>query len=110
MDAAILSLLKQMGKPLTLKKRVYGEYDPDTGRPEATETSYTVQGAIIDNRDYMHGPQLGDRKALLAGKDIKAVPALDDQIVEGDFSYNIVDVHKISKGTEVVAYVCQVKR
>lgn len=111
MDREILNLLQKTGISATLRKRVSGSYDVNTSSVTQTTTDYTVQCHLVSYSDKVIGNLVTkkDRKALIAGYGMTVVPSDGDYLISGGVTYSIVDVQKIVNGTEVVAYICQVR-
>ena len=110
---AILGLLKRRGVTGPYFKRaVTGAYVPGQGSPSPSYTNYTITLAVIDYKDSiksLNNIQIGDRKALIAGKGLSVAPTPKDFIVYLGTTYKIISVHTIRENADVIAYICQVR-
>lgn len=112
MQTEIQALLTHTGKSLTLRKLTQGSYNVATGNVDGSSyADTTVTGHLINYKDSERGDLIrqGDRKALIAAKGLAVVPTAKDRIRENTIDYEIVSVHKITKKSAVIAYICQVR-
>ncbi|MEN6621488.1 MAG: hypothetical protein ABFD50_08075 [Smithella sp.] len=112
LQTSILRLLKSKGVTGTLRRSTIGAYVPGTGSPAPSYTNYSITLAVIDYKDSIvpnNNIQIGDRKALIAGKGLSVVPRNQDFIIYLGTTYKIIQVHTIRENANVVAYICQVR-
>ncbi len=114
---AMNTLVTQFGRVVTLRKPLYGSYDPTTGTVgSVTNTDYTVKCYMADfslsevNNDSV---LMGDRKALLPSLDTSgnAIPEPDAEDTISGFgdTVKVVSVQKIYHADTLVCYICQVR-
>lgn len=111
-------LLLGKGQPVVITHTVIGEYDPETGLVENTESSVTGVGAIIEwDARQVDGTliKIGDRRMLLsalngAGGDLTP-PVLGDTVTdEAGVVYTLVAPLKmISPAGTTVLYDCNMR-
>jgi len=114
---AIKTLITQFGQEVTLRKPLYGSYDPTTGTvASTTNTDYTARCYMSDfnltevNNDSI---LMGDRKALMPSEDTSGValpePDAEDTIIGFGDTVKVVSVQKIYHADTLVCYICQVR-
>jgi hypothetical protein len=114
---AMNTLISQFGQEVTLRKPLYGSYDPTTGTVgSTTNTDYTARCYMAEfslsevNNDSI---LMGDRKALLPAVDTSGValpePDTEDFIIGFGDTVKVVSTQKIYHADTLVCYICQVR-
>jgi hypothetical protein len=114
---AMNTLISQFGQEVTLRKPLYGSYDPTTGTVgSTTNTDYTARCYMAEfslsevNNDSI---LMGDRKALLPAVDNSGValpePDTEDFIIGFGDTVKVVSTQKIYHADTLVCYICQVR-
>jgi hypothetical protein len=113
MQNDIAATIMALGSTLQLVKNAAGSYTPSGGVTGQTAKSYTVTGKIVKSVDSFQGS--GDllvdnkRVAILVNLPLSLYPTLQDQIVDGGISYNILDVNPVREGSNVAAWMLTVE-
>jgi len=114
---AMNTLISQFGQEVTLRKPLYGSYDPTTGTvASTTNTDYAVKCYMAEfglsevNNDSI---LMGDRKALLPAVDTSGValpePDAEDFVIGFGDTVKVVSTQKIYHADTLVCYICQVR-
>jgi len=114
---AMNTLISQFGQESTLRKPLYGSYDPATGTVgSTTNTDYTVKCYMSDfNLSEINNDSIlmGDRKALLPAVDTSGValpePDAEDFIIGFGDTVKVVSTQKIYHADTLTCYTCQVR-
>ncbi len=114
---ATQTLINQFGQQATLRKPLYGSYDPTTGTVgSTTNTDYTVKCYMADfslNEVNNDSILMGDRKALLPARDTSGTdlpePDAEDFIIGFGDTVKVVSTQKIYHADTLVCYICQVR-
>ena len=114
---AMKTLISQFGQESTLRKPLYGPYNPTTGIVgSTTNTDYTVKCYMSDfNLSEVNNDSIlmGDRKALLPAVDIYGValpePDAEDFIIGFGDTVKVVSTQKIYHADTLTCYTCQVR-
>jgi len=113
----VLSLVNRRGQEVTLRKPNYGAYNPETGTTQGNSfQNYTVKAYFaeymlseIDNDSIL----MGDRKCLFPAEDTSGdslpEPDAEDIVIGAGDRVVVKSVQKIYNGSQVVAYICQVR-
>ena len=114
---AMQTMVTQFGQEVTLRKPLYGAYDPTTGTVgSTTNTDYTAKCYMAEyqlsevNNDTI---LMGDRKALLPAEDTSGSalpePDAEDTILGFGDTVKVVSTQKIYHADTLVCYICQVR-
>jgi len=114
---AMQTMVNQFGQEVTLRKPLYGSYDPTTGTVgSTTNTDYTVKCYMAEfNLSEVNNDSIlmGDRKALLPASDTSGVslpePDAEDTILGFGDTVKVVSTQKIYHADTLVCYICQVR-
>ena len=114
---AMQTMVNQFGQEVTLRKPLYGSYDPATGTVgSTTNTDYTVKCYMAEfNLSEVNNDSIlmGDRKALLPASDTSGVslpePDAEDTILGFGDTVKVVSTQKIYHADTLVCYICQVR-
>lgn len=113
---SLRQMIKEHGISLTLRKRVAGAYNNDTGTVTTTNTDYVVRGYFYDyTPDMIDGNSIlrGDRRVVLDCKLVNESntpePDATDQIIGLGDTVNIVKVMEIKSGSATMCYLLQVR-
>lgn len=116
MQNEIYTLLNELGYPIQIRK-VSSSYNAATSAATQTLSDTTCTGKLVkyQNKD-VDGSLIrkSDRRAIISAKGLSVVPEEKDQIIDGIETdsevFSIIDVQTITKGTTVVAYICQARK
>jgi len=114
---AMQTMVNQFGQEVTLRKPLYGSYDPTTGTVgSTTNTDYTVKCYMAEfNLSEVNNDSIlmGDRKALLPASDTSGTslpePDAEDTILGFGDTVKVVSTQKIYHADTLVCYICQVR-
>ena len=114
---AMQTMVNQFGQEVTLRKPLYGSYDPTTGTVgSTTNTDYTVKCYMAEfNLSEVNNDSIlmGDRKALLPASDTSGFslpePDAEDTILGFGDTVKVVSTQKIYHADTLVCYICQVR-
>lgn len=106
----LVNLVNTHGEPLTLRKRVYGAYDPTTGTQSSTTTTdYSVQGYFYTyNITSVDEVRRGTRKCVIPALGLAVEPDDEDEILGNGDRVNIVNVLTMYSAGAVICYICDV--
>lgn len=115
-DAYTLNtLIKEHGQTISFKKRDMSSYNPDTGGVTETSVDYFVKAYpygisnILTDFSIDNGDQIfAISHKLINGCDTPDVD-VDDQIVSGTKTYDVVKVKRIVSAGRTLIYMAQVK-
>jgi hypothetical protein len=105
-------LVRKLGTPVTIRRSIPSAYDPATGTQTPTETSTVVKGRFRNYRDRELSDRIhaGDRELMVAAADLDAVPTVDDEVIHGGVTWDVLDV-KTELATDLaVLYLLQLRR
>lgn len=118
-DMAALAdeLLREFGKPLTLRRVVQGSYDPGSGTAGETFTDYPGTGALFDYETLAAGQtwipstliEVGDKQCLLS-PDGMPLPTAGDKLVDGSDVWQVQNVKALNPAGTPVLYELQLRR
>ena len=104
------ALLADKGRPITLRKRSAGAYDPSTGTTAVTDAVYTVSAVTRSFPERLIDGQMirsGDvRVTIQAGV---AEPVEGDRLTVDGTEMSVVRVRPVSPGGVPVIYVVQAR-
>jgi len=114
---AMNTLITQFGQEVTLRKPLYGSYDPTTGTVgSTTNTDYTVKCYMAEfNLSEVNNDSIlmGDRKALMPAVDTSGStlpePDAEDFVIGFGDTVKVVSTQKIYHADTLVCYICQVR-
>ena len=114
---AMQTMVNQFGQEVTLRKPLYGSYDPTTGTVgSTTNTDYTVKCYMAEfNLSEVNNDSIliGDRKALLPASDTSGTslpePDAEDTILGFGDTVKVISTQKIYHADTLVCYICQVR-
>lgn len=112
MQQEVQKLLALTGRTLTLRKLTPGAYNTTTSAVSgAVNNDYSITAHLVGFKNNELGELIrqGDRKALISAKGLAVEPTVKDKIVDGSAVYEILSSQKITKASQVVAYICQVR-
>ena len=117
MAALADELLREFGKPLTLRRVVPGAYDPSTGTAAETVTNYPGTGALFDYETLGAGQtwipstliEVGDKQCLLSPAGMP-LPTTGDKLVDGADVWQVQNVKAVNPAGTPVLYELQIRR
>lgn len=108
----VQSILGEVGKTITYRRRTTSGYDAATGgvAPE-TVTDYNVKVGIKDFKPYqIQGlVQQGDRMVIISALDLPVRPNESDTVLMDGKSYNIMGVHEVFHRNEDMAFKLHIR-
>lgn len=108
--AAIARALSNHGRYMTLRQIMTQTYDPATGVAPDTDTDVTVFGIVTAYKDReIDGTRIeqGDRRVVLQGSGLEAVPVEGDRIIDGTDNYTVMNIKKYDIDGSPFAWVLQ---
>ena len=92
----VLKLVEEHGEDLTLRKIVYGSYDPQTSLSSSSSVDthsitgyfYTYNLGVIDPENFVRG----GRKCVIAALGLTVIPDTDDEITGNGNKVHITNV------------------
>ncbi|AMR77678.1 hypothetical protein [Cupriavidus nantongensis] len=117
MAALAQELLAEFGKPLTLRRVVTGDYDPDSGTVPEAPVEYPGTGALFDYESVGSGQtwipstliEVGDKQCLLSPTGMP-LPATGDKLVDGADVWQVQNVKAVNPAGTPVLYELQLRR
>ncbi|NSX15984.1 hypothetical protein HTY52_18020 [Cupriavidus taiwanensis] len=117
MAALADELLREFGKPLTLRCVLPGSYDPGSGTAPETVTDYPGTGALFDYAMLAAGQtwipstliEVGDKQCLLSPAGVP-LPTTGDQLVDGAEVWQVQNVKAANPAGTPVLYELQLRR
>lgn len=104
--ATAVRQIEDKGRDITYRAFTSGEYDPVAGDVSGQATSDTTIKAVITTAKVIKidnsAIQRGDKFALIAADAI--TPNEKDRVIDGDDTYQIIDVTEIKTGDTAIAY------
>lgn len=106
-------ILKQFGKPLTLRSIVAGAYDTATNSTTNVVTDYDCVGYIGPYRDWLVNDVSilkSDRRCTIQGKGLDVSPQIGWQVAAADgVFFSILDVARKEISDVSIVWVCQLR-
>jgi len=108
----VLKLVEEHGEDLTLRKIVYGSYDPQTSLSSSSSVDthsitgyfYTYNLGVIDPENFVRG----GRKCVIAALGLAVSPDTDDEITGNGNKVHITNVLTLYSGGQALCYICDV--
>lgn len=101
------------GRAITLVYKSPGVYSPGSDSVVGGSTETVEVSAVFSNyqESQIDGSfvRIGDKRALIAANDLDDVPKTNDEIIDGENLYKIVNVKEIAPGDTVVLYELQLR-
>lgn len=107
---SVYDLIDDIGKSVTLRSVTTGVYDPSTGGVSESTNDQTVRAMFLSYKDNNRDDSLilrGDRKIVIAARDVSREPSLEDLVISGGNSYRLKNIRIIENNDSDVVYVCQ---
>lgn len=108
--------LRKKGAPVTVRRIVLGDDDPDTGKPEQTITNYTAAGVKLNyDAERVDGTliQSGDQQLLLSPLQLNGQalpePTTGDLVLINGAKFAIKNVGKLEPTAVVILYTLQLR-
>ena len=100
------TMVGKFGQSVTMRQRVTGAFNTTTLVPSVSETDYTVSAIIGDYaQEEIKGlVKSGDKKVLVAAKDLTPVPTVEWEVKIGATWYTIRHVITSYSGDEAAMY------
>lgn len=111
LGARTQALLTRFGQPMTLVRQTGGAYS--AGAATQAATNEACNGVLTDYSALERANsqiEMDDRRALIAGPALTAIPTGADQLVIGADTFAVVRASAIAPGGVVLAYDVQVRR
>lgn len=115
-----VDVIEEFGKPIAINTvPAAGDYDPDTGKPEAAEPPAPKQTkAVVEDYNLQGSGQgfasglieVGDKKFTVAARALDATPTSADTITMDGVTFTIVNVKVTYSGELPVLYELQGRR
>ena len=99
--------VKRLGGDITLRFVTVGNYNPLTGAVSETVTTATIKGVVetVNAREVSDLVRGDDKKLTIAAASIDSVPTLDDKIVIGSTTHQIIQIETIEQDNTAIAYI-----
>jgi len=108
------TLIDKYGKAFTLSKTTGGSFVPATNSYSGGSTStYAVNGVLSDyNKNLIDGSSIrfGDKKLIVAAKDLAVTPEANDIIIDSSDNWTIVSVAEVKPASTKLIYELQLRR
>lgn len=108
----VLKLVEEHGEDLTLRKKSYGAYDPQTSSTASTTTTdYSIVGYFYTYNLGVFDPEnfdRGNRKCVIAALGLSTSPDTEDEIVGNGNTVHITNVLTMYSGGQALCYICDV--
>ncbi|RTL04574.1 hypothetical protein EKK58_10265 [Candidatus Dependentiae bacterium] len=112
-QATAQRLITKFGKDWVLKRTIKGTYNPSANtRSTDSTTNYTAKAVRTEYKNYQVDGEViqrGDFKLLMEAKGLSVVPSVEDEIVDGSDTYQIINIKEIKPSTITIYYEIQVR-
>jgi len=109
MQAAAGQLLQRFGQQLTFTRTTQGAYDPNTGQPSTSTSTFEKYCCVFDYTDQERADQTiqeGDRRVLAEAGDYE----VGDKVSIDSETYRVVRVSESSPSSTIVSVTLQVRK
>lgn len=109
----IQPLFESAGRTLTHRVVTVGSYDTATGQVTNTTSDDSFTGIFTNYSDKSLGTmrlEIGERFCLMDASTVGTRPKVADFIVDGSDVYSITDCQVVQWGSEVIAYLCRIRK
>lgn len=119
MASTALRLIERFGQSITISRIVPGEYDPETGETSGDTTESQAGQAVLmayTAKDAGEGFEpgtlirAGDKKVMLAAKDLSWAPAAGDTVLAQGVTWQIVNVKANNPAGTPLTYEMQARK
>ncbi len=108
----LLKLVEEHGEDLTLRKKTYGAYNPQTSLTSGTTTDdysvvgyfYTYNLGVTDPENFARG----GRKCVIGALGLAVTPDTDDEIIGNGNKVVITNVLTMYSSGQALCYICDV--
>lgn len=109
----LLKLVEEHGQTLTLRKKDYGSYNPQTSQTvSSTTTDYAVTGYMYTYNLGVTDPDninRGSRKCVISSLGLSVSPDTEDEILGNGNTVHITNVLTMFSGGQAICYICDVR-
>jgi len=102
-------LLERFGEQLTFTRTTQGAYDPDTGQPSTSTSTFSRYCCVFDYSDAERAEQTiqeGDRRVLAEAGDYE----VGDKVTIDSETYRVVSVSESRPSATIVSVTLQVRK
>lgn len=102
-------LLQRFGQELTFTRTTQGAYDPNTGQPSTSSSTFSKHCCVFDYSDTERAEetiQEGDRRVLAEAGDYR----IGDKVSIDSETYRVVNVSESSPSSTIVSVTLQVRK
>jgi len=102
-------LLERFGQQLTFTRTTQGAYDPDTGQPSTSTSTFSRYCCVFDYSDAERAEQTiqeGDRRVLAEAGDYQ----VGDKVSIDSETYRVVSVSESRPSATIVSVTLQVRK
>lgn len=99
-------LMAKFGGTATIRRVTPGAYDTSTGAIAETVVDTTLSGVLqdVNAREVNELVQAGDKRLLIAAKDVANAPTTVDRVVINSISHQIIRVQTIEQDNLAITY------
>lgn len=109
MRSTASQLLERFGEQLTFTRTTQGAYDPNTGQPSTSTSTFTRYCCVFDYSDAERAEQTiqeGDRRVLAEAGDYR----VGDKVFIDSETFRVVNVSESSPSSTIVSVTLQVRK
>jgi len=102
-------LLERFGEELTFTRTTQGAYDPNTGQPSTSTSTFTRYCCVFDYSDAERAEQTiqeGDRRVLSEAGDYR----VGDKVTIDGETFRVVNVSESTPSSTIVSVTLQVRK
>lgn len=103
--SGVYRIVNEIGESITYRRTTGTVYDEDTGENIPSDTDYTIKAHCKDYRPReINGDiQAGDRRVIIAGKDLAFTPEKADKVQIDGVWFEVVSVIRLTvRGSEAM--------
>lgn len=99
-------LVKKLGAEVTIRSVTHGAYNTSTGTASESISDAVIKGVVedVNNREVGELIRAGDRRLIIAAKDVTAAPVTSDKVLISNVVHQIVRVRTIEQDNKAITH------